>query len=321
VETLDRAALAGDERLLREVFGLLVHAHYRTTPGDLQRLLDAPDLSLHAALAGPSVVGVCLTGREGGLPREECEALAAGRRRIRGHALADTLITHAGCPEAGELKLARSVRLAVHPERRREGIAGRLAAHAHAAHPEAELFGTVFGATPAVVRMRRAQGYSLVRVGSARGARSGEVSVVMARPVSPRARALVARLGSELARDLPVLLELLAADGDGPDPELTAALGQGLPPPAALDEGEARRIAEGWVRGPRPFEAAAPALRFLVGRGALRPDALPPADRRLLEGRILGGRPWTELAEELGGWSVPATLRRLKAACVAAGLG
>src|SRR5690606_2622683 len=51
-EALDRDALASDEALLREVFGLLVHAHYRTTPSDLERMLDAPNLRVHVMRAG-----------------------------------------------------------------------------------------------------------------------------------------------------------------------------------------------------------------------------------------------------------------------------
>src|SRR5690606_8867330 len=37
----DRDRLLADRDLLRQFFGLLVQAHYRTTPGDLQRMLDA----------------------------------------------------------------------------------------------------------------------------------------------------------------------------------------------------------------------------------------------------------------------------------------
>ena len=162
---LDRDALAKDEARLRALFGLLVHAHYRTTPGDLHRLLDAPNLRLHALVDGADVLGASVVALEGGLSRDRCTALAAGRSRIRGHALADTLVTQAFCPAAGELRLARSVRIATHPEVRRAGLARLLVEHVHAAHADVDLFGTLFGATPELVRFRRRLGYIVPRTG------------------------------------------------------------------------------------------------------------------------------------------------------------
>ncbi|MCB9686139.1 MAG: tRNA(Met) cytidine acetyltransferase [Alphaproteobacteria bacterium] len=307
--------LAGDERQLSEVFGLLVHAHYRTTPTDLRTLLTPdPDVVCHVAETPGGVVGVGLVSREGALSPEQCAALAAGAERIRGHALADTLICHAGHPEAGELRIARSVRLAVHPDRRREGLAARIVAHEHEVHADAELFGTLFGATADVIRLRRRLGYALVRVGVARGGRSGEVSVAMALGRTERASVLVERLRAELARDWPVLRELLEGDGALTDPEVLAAIEADLPEPAPFGEEEARTIVRGWLDGPRTFEAAAPSLRWLRTRGLLRIEALDDRSRALVEGRLTRSLPWRSLLDHVDGGGVPAVMRAMKAA-------
>lgn len=315
IDVVPAAALRADEGRVREVFGLLVHAHYRTTPTDLATLLAGdPGLSLHVARAPGGVVGVGLVSREGELGRDRCRALAAGTERIRGHALADTLICHAGHPGAGELRLARSVRLAVHPERRGEGLARRIVEHEHAVHADADLFGTLFGAVADVIRLRRRLGYALVRLGAARGGRSGEVSVVMARAATPPAERLVARLRAELARDLPVLLELARGDGALADEEVLRALEEDLVEPARFEEDDALSAVAGWLDGPRPFESAAPALRWLHARGHLDLASLDPAARGLVEARLLRARPWRSLLDHVDGNSVPAVMRALKAA-------
>ncbi|MCA9490983.1 MAG: tRNA(Met) cytidine acetyltransferase [Myxococcales bacterium] len=307
--------LSAREPLLREVFGLLVHAHYRTTPTDLRTLLEPRSgVVLHTAEASGAAVGVGLVSREGELSPERCAALAAGRERIRGQALADTLICHAGHPEAGELRIVRSVRLAVHPDRRGEGLATRIVAHVHEVHADAELFGTLFGATVDVIRLRRRLGYALVRVGAARGGRSGEVSVVMARGTGERAHLLVETLRGELARDWPVLRQLLQGDGALTDVDVLAAIEADLPEPAAFEEEEVYRTVRGWLDGPRPFEAAAPSLRWLRERGALRIEALEGSRRALLEGRLDRASPWRALVDHVDGNSVPAAMRALKAA-------
>jgi len=62
---LEAAEALADERLLREAFGLLVLAHYRTEPNDLARLLDAPNLEARALTHDGHVVSVALLAREG----------------------------------------------------------------------------------------------------------------------------------------------------------------------------------------------------------------------------------------------------------------
>lgn len=307
---LDRDALARDETTLRQVFGLLVAAHYRTTPDDLLRLLDAANLEVHTLRASGTVVAACLVAREGRLSPAELAPLLEGRGRLRGQALAETLARHSNEPEAATWDLRRNLRTAVHPGRRREGLGATLA---HAVHDHAEgadAFGTMFGATPGLLTFRRAQGYRLVRLGATRSDRSGLMSVVMMRPTSERARALVTRLRARLAVDLPHQLRLAHAEHPVP-PDLEAALRDGLDDPAPLSDAQDRERLHSYLRRVQTDWAIAGTLARLVDDVDL--SALPEADRRLLLGRLREHRAWRDLAYDREA-SVRATMRALREA-------
>ena len=304
VRRVEQDELANDEDLLRGVFGLLVSAHYRTTPSDLQRILDAPNLHLHVAMRGQSVVGATLIAEEGGLPEGTAELMIRGAR-VRGHALPETLICQSGRREAAPLRGIRSVRLATHPEARRQGIATKLVEHVHATYSP-DWFGTMFGATPEVLRFRRSLGYEVVRVGSARGARTGEPTAVMLSPRSDAARSMMHTLRAELGRDWSTQATLLNA---GPLPvraELVSALGLGLSQASPWTTEDLAERVDAYASGCRPFEAVAPAL-------AVASLPLPEPEASLLAG-LLDGGDWFGLSKALGFPSVPAAMRALRRA-------
>ncbi|MCA9698786.1 MAG: tRNA(Met) cytidine acetyltransferase, partial [Myxococcales bacterium] len=310
--TLDRDALVADPERLRALFGLLVQAHYRTTPGDLQRMLDAPNLEVHAAELDGEIVAVNLVAAEGEQPPTTAVDAAAGRTRLRAHALADVLVAHLGHVEAGSLSMRRSVRIAVHPQLRRTGLARRLIAFVHERHPEIDLFGTLFAATAEIIALRRRLGYEVVRVSASRGARSGEPSVMMLRPQSPSARALVAALRVELGRELDTQLELLRADeGISLAPALEEALRRGLAPPPPLTAAEVLARVRTYVESPRTYESMATALRTFVAQADLR--ALDEPAHAVVSGRVLAGRSWASVAADAG-LSQPAAMRALRRA-------
>ena len=305
-ERLDRDRLASDERVLRQIFGLLITAHYRTTPNDLARMLDAPNLEVHALFEGEDVVAVSLLAREGGLPLATAEAMRRGEHRIVGHALADTLVTHALRTEAAGLSMLRSVRIAVHDRRRGRGLARRLVEEIHA-HETPDLFGTIFGATPELVRFRQALGYRVVRVGLSRGSRSGEPAVVMIRPRSPEAEALVASLREDLARELGAQLALQEADDGAPiDPALRDALAFDLPPAAELGPDAIRSIALGYATSTQPLDVVAAALERFVSQHAIADD--------VLRARLIDRDAWTRLAVRTGHPSMASAMRAARAA-------
>ncbi len=313
-ERLDRDALAADETSLRELFGLLVHAHYRTTASDLHRLLDAPNLAVHVLRLRGHIVAATIVADEGALPEALCDDLLAGRSRIRAHALPELLVTHLGKRSAGALRMLRSVRIAVHPALRRRGLARTLVEHVHREH-EVDLFGTVFGATASLLAFRRSVGYELVRVSASRGARTGEPSVLMLRPVSSRAHELFTELRAELARDLPRVLHLMRADGETLlDPDLAAAFVHQLPDPAPLSSAQCRALVEAYAYGPRTFESVAFALERFITEDPARLARLDPTGRALVESRVLAGHGWRRATEAAGLPSVPTAMRALRRA-------
>jgi len=312
---LDRDVLAEDEGLLRDVVGLLGDAHYRTTPGDLVRLLDAPNLDVHVLRIENRVVAASLVAREGDLPPDLRARMADGRMRVRGHALADTLATHSGRVDAAGLLMVRSIRIAVHPEHRGRGLGHRLVDAVHLTYAP-DLFGTMFGATTELLRFRRSCGYELVRIGSARGARTGLPAAVMVRALSSAARDLVADLRAVLARDLPAQLALLDAEGPPLDSELRAALHHDLPAPAELAPAACHAMMTEYAAGTRPYEAAVTAIALLLAAHPAAVDALDPASRALVRSKVVERRSWRWIATHVTGTTVPATMRALRQAIV-----
>lgn len=290
---LDRQELADDEAGLGELFGLLVQAHYRTTPGDLRQLLDGPELTLVAAYAGAHCVGVCVGQREGGFPPALAEAIHHGRRRPRGHLLAQSLAAHGGLYAAAEARWCRVLRVAVHPAARRRGIGSALLERLATSAGEngADYLGTSFGAEPGLIGFWRAQGMAALRLGLSREASSGEHALMMARALRPAAQAVLREWRASFATLLPNLLSAELA-------ELDAAVAMALLDEALLETGEAPAVDDetlarlawfaaggGELALVRPWLARA----WLAGRISM-PEALTEADWLALVAPLFQGR-------------------------------
>ena len=316
VHRIGQDALLDREDWLRQLFGLLVQAHYRTRPLDLRNLLEGPRLAVHAAMIDDAVVGAALVADEGGFGPRSADAIWTGRRRPHGHLLPQSLAAHVGVRTAPLLRCARVMRIAVHPQLRGRGIGRALIDHAvtGAAADGMSVIGTSFGATPALLAFWRACGLHSVRVGSRRDSASGTQSVLMIRPLDTVADAVVKEALMRHAESFPVqLLEPLA--------KLDVAVARALlaerqPSPPTTDK---------WL------EVAAFALgrrEYAVCLHALRPVALwglsggtgngglPDEESELLVQRVLQGRPWHEVARTRGLAGRAAIIRSLRQAFV-----
>ncbi len=192
---LNRDDLTRNEPLLRQLFGLLVTAHYQTRPSDLRQILDAPDISIHILEQQGVIVGVALLSREGGLDADLAAAIHAGTRRPHGHPIPQTLTFHANLPTAAELVCERVMRIAVHPARQHQGLGTQLLEHllAFAAQNAADYLGVSYAMTPELMRFWKRAGFLIARVGHRKDAASGSRSVVQVKALTPRATVLFSR--------------------------------------------------------------------------------------------------------------------------------
>ncbi|MEJ2479968.1 MAG: GNAT family N-acetyltransferase [Acidihalobacter sp.] len=299
-ERIDRDRLVADEGRLRELFGLMVLAHYRTRPRDLQQWLDGDGVSLWGLRHRGHLVGVAIGVREGGLDAELAAAVGRGERRVRGHLIAQSLAAHLGGVEDARLRGLRIVRIAVHPAVQGRGLGGCLLQGVAGAAREdgVDWIGASFGAEADLMRFWHGSGFSAVRMGFTREATSGAHAALMLRGLTPAGEALAARAAARFAAGLPAwlgdALRTLA-------PELVLELlAQSRQPEAGVDAlREAERFSRGWCE----VEDAMPWLRelCLARLGKCRRSGevdAGPAEAMLL--KLVQTLAWDECAARLG---------------------
>ncbi|SDF14457.1 tRNA(Met) cytidine acetyltransferase [Halorubrum xinjiangense] len=311
---LDPDDLLADETLLGEAFGLLVAAHYRTEPNDLARLLDAPNLVARALVANGRVVAVALLAREGGLDAETRRGMYEGER-VRGNMVPDVLTSQLRDEAAAAPRGLRTVRIATHHALRDAEFGSRLLDEVHAEFGEGvDYFSVGYGATPRLLRFWRRAGYRTVHLSTSRNDASGEYSAVMLRPETKAGRDLLDRHAvafRDRERD-----GLSDAHRDV-DPDVVRGALRACPAPVPIDLTDTEwRSVVGASVGPGMYDTAPGAFRDLAlatlieGSGG---DGVGLDDReeRLLVRKVLQGRPWEKVAEELDFVSPSACMRAL----------
>lgn len=223
---LDRDALVTDTRQLKQLFGLLILAHYRTTPGDLRILLDSPNIEIWAGFiesAGESqLVAAVLLAYEGPIEADLAAAISNGTRRPKGQLIPQTLLAHCQIPAAAHCRGLRVMRIAVHSQLQRQGIGSALLQAVEQGCTDIDWLGTSFGATSALCHFWQQHGLQLQRLGYHRDKVSGTYAAVMLRGISAAGIALqqqgaakAAEQLQQLAHSNPVVIpaDLLAVFG------------------------------------------------------------------------------------------------------------
>jgi tRNA(Met) cytidine acetyltransferase len=198
------AELVNDERLLAEIFAVLVTAHYQTKPSDLQLILDNSQVEVACLVLTKSidsqsncsldiqnnnqlnnqVVAVALVMHEGkglGVNADDVEAIKNAKRRLRNHFLPQSLLSHCGDQLAFNFHYLRIMRIAVHPEVQQQGLGLRLMFELKKMANEqgADFIGASFGVNYSLLQFWLKANFSLVRVGFTKDKASGEHSALL----------------------------------------------------------------------------------------------------------------------------------------------
>ncbi|WP_299998017.1 GNAT family N-acetyltransferase [uncultured Cedecea sp.] len=201
-EVIDKLDWPVNARPLTDIYRLLSAAHYRTSPLDWRRLLDAPGMHYLAATIEQHCAGALWLVEEGGLDPLLSQQVWAGFRRPRGNLVAQSLAAHGGSPLAATLRGLRVSRIAVHPGHQRQQLGSELIKQALLlAQGQYDYLSVSFGYTEALWRFWQRCGFKMVRVGTQREASSGCYTVMALLPLSEAGLRLTDTEQQRLFRD------------------------------------------------------------------------------------------------------------------------
>ncbi len=298
-EGVDVRLVSGDELrnddLLRQIFGLLVQAHYQTTPQDLQYLLDG-DAVIIIACVGACVLGVCQLLPEGGFPERLAVEVVNGRRRPPGHLAAQRLANSTAKTAYLTSQSLRINRIAVMAGSRRKGLGRAMlnAAEGYARGRNLAYLSSSFAADAQLIEFWLAQDFSPAYLGSRRDSASGLYSLIVVKALSPTLDVLqlAQQLHSDLLLSLTSVYPTISA-------ELLISLLAASGRPSRNVPYSAISTVQRYCTGALTFEQAAASMARLC----ITVDMRTLVGAELVFARVLLGHDWLVLAErfELAG--------------------
>ena len=299
VERLDRDILSADEKTLASLFGLLVQAHYRTSPIDLRHLLDGPNISVYVARRAGQIYATALVATEGGLDDGISEQIFAGKRRPQGHLLPQTMIAQGGFSGIGGLQCLRILRIAVDPRVQRHGL-GTVLLNAVIRNAEKNGFdyvGASFSLLPGMLGFWQSSNFNPVLVGMTKNATSAAHSVVVLRGISAKGKELQDTARTRFGQ---VFLHWLSDPLRDLDTEISyELLCQSAPDPPSKLSRRDRQDLQSFINGKRGYEVNILPIWKAVST-KLSPNGtavfLTEIEKSVLIAKVLQKHSWSEVA-------------------------
>ncbi len=178
------------EQQLHDVMGLLLEAHYQSSPNDLRLLLDGDDQRLLLCVDQERLLGVIWYVIEGPIDAGLHNDIMQGQRRLPGQILPQALSFYLQQVAALGWQWWRITRIAVDPGVRRSGLGSLLLKQLTQAATSngVDAMGSSFGASADVLKFWLSNDYQLVRMGRRLNMASGFPNALMAYGLSHEAK-------------------------------------------------------------------------------------------------------------------------------------
>lgn len=184
--------LMNNNRLLNDVFAILVTAHYQTSPNDLKLLLENPKIHTLVLTNANQVIAVALVMNEGGQLDCDISDIQKGKRRVKDQFLPQSLLSHLGIQESFDYSYHRILRIAVHPEIQNSGVGSYFIEKIknYSQELDIDFIGASFGLSLSLLNFWLKTNFNITRIGFSKDKASGEYSVMMMKGLSLKSKAL-----------------------------------------------------------------------------------------------------------------------------------
>lgn len=193
VSPVSASELLANEFLLREVYGLLIQAHYQTTPADLRNILDKDGVLVFVQHTNNRLTGAALVALEGNIPTKLHGPIMQKQRRLNDQIIPQLLAQSSGDGRGLSLRYARIVRIAIVPSIQNKGFGKSFFAQlSRLLSDKADCIGASFGADKASLSFWLSLGLKPIHYGYKVNPRSGLRAACLASSEHPQASTLIA---------------------------------------------------------------------------------------------------------------------------------
>ena len=188
---------------IADFYGLMILAHYRTSPLDLRRLLDGENQRFYFAEYQQNLFGAIWALEEGNMADDELIIqIQQGKRRPKGNLVPQALCFHENLSQACKLRSLRISRIAVQPNWQKQGIGQNLMKFME--NSEVDFLSVSFGYTDELAKFWQKCGFVLVHLGEHQEASSGCYSAIALKGLSKEGLALVETAHKQFQRNIPL---------------------------------------------------------------------------------------------------------------------